>query len=101
MFFVSCSLSNHLGEFRRSMKRFLGALRPGAPFAAAFMVQSRGYPVGSIEFPAVPIGADEISRSLAFVAYDMHEIHTDDPLRSGYDGMLLAVGKAGAPDPRG
>jgi hypothetical protein len=103
MFFVSCSFSNDKQEFLHAVRRFMTALRPGAPFAAAFMTQSRGYPVDQIQFPAVPIGSDEISRSLAFVAYDVdiHEIQTDDPLRSGYDGMLLAVGKAGIVDARG
>lgn len=99
MFFVACSFSNEFGEFDRAVKCFLGSLRPGAPFAAAFMLGSAGYQVGDVAYPAVSVGADDVSRSMAFVAYDVdtYTIETDSPLRPGYEGMLLATGRSGQP----
>lgn len=99
MFFVACSLSNEFHEFDRAVKCFLAALRPGAPFAAAFMLGSDGYRVGDVTYPAVSVGRDDVSRSMAFVAYDVdtQTIETKSPLRPGYEGMLLVTGRAGQP----
>ena len=99
MFFVACSLSSDIQEFRRATHRFVRSLKPGSPFAAAFMEGSAGYPVGDAHFPAVGIRADDVAESLAFVAYDDVVITRitsgDDPLRDGYSGgMILAVGRA-------
>jgi hypothetical protein len=96
MFFVACSISTDMEEFDRAVVRFARSLKAGAPFAAAFMKKSRGYWVEDVFFPAVSIASDDIYRSLASVAYDVdiQEIPTDNPLRAGYEGMLLAVGRA-------
>ena len=96
MFFVACSISTDIEEFDRAVVRFVRSLKPAAPFAAAFMKKSQGYWVDREFFPAVSIASDDISRSLASVAYDVaiHEIVTEVPLRAGYEGMLLAVGRA-------
>ena len=45
MFFVAESITEDPAEFRAAVARFIGALKPGAPFAAAFMAGSDGYPV--------------------------------------------------------
>ena len=98
MFFVACSISTDIEEFRRAVRGFVKALKPGAPFAAAFMVQSEGYYVGQSWFPAVRIDAAEIDASLASVAYSVRidPIDTGEPLRDGYGGMSLATGRASA-----
>lgn len=97
MFFVACSLSTDLQEFHQAVHRFVESLTPGAPFATAFMEGSEGYPVGDALFPAVGISAEEVRQSLAPVAYDTvitRITSGDDPLRDGYSGMILAVGRA-------
>lgn len=99
MFFVACSLSNSMAEFHQATHRFVRSLRPGAPFAAAFMEASDGYPVGRADFPAVRIQVQEVAESLASVAYDDLVIERitsgDAPLRPGYSGvMILARGRA-------
>jgi NNMT/PNMT/TEMT family protein len=96
MFFVACSLSTEVTEFRQAVDRFVRSLTPEAPFAAAFMTGSSGYEVGGHWFPAVPIDEDEISRSFAGIVYDdlrIHPIDSRDPLRPNV-GMVLATGRA-------
>lgn len=98
MFFVAESISSEFLEFQAALSRFVRSLRPGAPFAAAFMDNSMGYDVGTRRFPAVAISADDVARCLSDDAHDL-EIHridtTNQPLRDGYDGMILAVGRVG------
>ena len=43
---------------------FVGALKPDAPFAAAFMAGSAGYEVAGTAFPAVPITRDDVEQHL-------------------------------------
>ncbi|MFI5844695.1 SCO2525 family SAM-dependent methyltransferase [Catenuloplanes sp. NPDC051500] len=95
MFFVAESISKWSHEFESAVGGFLGALRLGAPFAAAFMQNSRGYTVGGINFPAVPITADDVHRCVGEWAKidSLYEIGKGDkPLRDGYDGMILVTG---------
>jgi hypothetical protein len=98
MFFVACSLSSDIKEFHEATHHFLGSLKPGAPFAAAFMEGSDGYPVGDARFPAVQIRSHDVAESLASFAYDVvitRITSDDDPLRDGYSGgMILAMGRA-------
>ena len=96
MFFVACSISTDIEEFNRAVGCFVGALKPGAPFAAAFMIDSQGYYVGDNWFPAVKVSVDAIRNSLAGRAQDveLHDIQTNEPLRPGYGGMCLATGRA-------
>lgn len=96
MFFVACSLSTDVAEFRRAVHGFVGALRPQAPFATAFMAKSQGYHVGDRWFPAVAIDADEVRTTLAPVADEVTVTRIDigEPLREGYGGMIVATGRA-------
>jgi hypothetical protein len=99
MFFVACSLSSDIQEFHQATRRFVRSLKRGAPFAAAFMEGSDGYPVGDAHFPAVRIRTEDVAESLASVAYDDVVIERvtsgDHPLRDGYSGgMILAMGRA-------
>jgi len=97
MFFVAESISQDPAEFRTATGSFVRALRRGAPFAAAFMEQSGGYDVAGVSFPATPIGAAEITDCLGALATDLmvHRVEMRPaPLRPGYSGMLVAVGRA-------
>ncbi|MGQ0777412.1 MAG: SCO2525 family SAM-dependent methyltransferase [Pseudonocardiales bacterium] len=96
MFFVAESISSVPAEFHSALDSFVKSLRPGAPFAAAFMENSLGYDVGAHHFPAVAITQDDVEEFLEDKTEDFR-IHrlgkTKKPLRDGYDGMILAVGK--------
>lgn len=95
MFFVAESLSSQPAEFRAATESFLRALRPGSPFAAAFMENSAGYEVGDTFFPAVPVSEEDIREVTAGLTekVEIDRIDIDGkPLREGYSGMLLALG---------
>lgn len=97
MFFVAESISSNQSEFEIAVARFLDALRPGAPFAAAFMQNSRGYSIGGTEYPAVRVGTEDVVRVLSEAAEGLNvrsePAEPGGALRSGYDGMILAVGR--------
>lgn len=97
MFFVAESITADYAEFDLALAGFLRALRPGAPFAVAFMEQSVGYYVEGVFFPSVPVGVGEIDACLSPRATDL-KVHRIEPrpapLRPGYAGMLLALGRA-------
>ena len=98
MFFVAESITADQREFESAVSAFVHSLRSGAPFAAAFMKGSRGYRVDTESYPAVAIDSDRVRDCLAGIAYDVEirviELHeTDEPLRDGYDGMILATGR--------
>lgn len=99
MFFVAESITEDYIQFTDAIRNFLGALAPGSPFAAAFMVGSGGYPVKGVRFPAVKTSADDIESHFAgqVAQLQRHEIpKLNEPLRDhdddNYDGMLLLVG---------
>jgi hypothetical protein len=97
MFFAAESISDRRDEFELAVERFVGALRPGAPFATAFMRDSHGYPVDDQWFPAVAIGETDVKACLAPLSHDLRvsTVVSDAPLRDGYRGMILALGVAG------
>ncbi|MBS2964584.1 hypothetical protein KGA66_16125 [Actinocrinis puniceicyclus] len=95
MFFVAESITGDHTEFTVAVTRFLSALRPAAPFAAAFMEYSAGYDIAGVEFPAVSIGERELLGCLAphCAEVRIHRVGIGaQPLRAGYCGMLLALG---------
>jgi TIR domain/NNMT/PNMT/TEMT family len=101
MFFVAESMTSYEAEFEDATKHFLDALRPGAPFAAAFMDKSHGYVVWEKSFPAVPevdspLVASTLKSLNAVAQVEKIPIPGNDPLRDGYDGMIIAVGTAPA-----
>jgi hypothetical protein len=95
MFFVAESITSRHGEFTKAVHRFLDALRPGAPFALAFMENSSGYTVAGRHYPAVAVGKDDVVDCLEGRSLQL-EVHRIDPLghrlRPGYSGMLVACG---------
>jgi hypothetical protein len=94
MFFVAESITTRESEFTRATRSFVNSLRPGAPFAAAFMQNSSGYIVGSQRFPACSINEDDVRKALAPVARKVEiEPIESHGLRDGYSGMLVAIGK--------
>jgi hypothetical protein len=97
MFFVAESLTNYPTEFEDATANFLAALKPHAPFAAAFMDSSDGYLVGDQSFPAVKsVTVDRVDAVLKENRADAQvtkiDVLAEDPLRDGYDGMIVAVG---------
>lgn len=98
MFFVAESITTEYAEFREATRRFVQSLKPGAPFAAAFMEKSEGYRVGSYHYPAVPVTIDDIHKCLSDITSSLRvePISSEHHLRDGYSGrMLLALGLAG------
>jgi hypothetical protein len=95
MFFVAESITGVRAEFESATERFIRSLKPGAPFAAAFMRNSRGYTVGAHRFPAVTVTEDDIGELLRRMAADLtiHLIDSTERLREGYEGMVLATGR--------
>jgi hypothetical protein len=95
MFFVAESITTDWAEFSAALIRFCQLLKPGAPFVATFMENSRGYDVGGLHFPALSIDRDDVDIQLSSLGNDL-TVHRfgigDAPLRSGYSGMLLAHG---------
>ncbi|QLQ36703.1 SCO2525 family SAM-dependent methyltransferase [Micromonospora robiginosa] len=95
MFFVACSISAERAEAEDAVGCFLGALRPGSPFAVAVMLGSAGYHVGPRPFPAVALQRAEVVAAIAAGAYDVsvHEERPRPPLRDGYLSMMLVTGR--------
>jgi hypothetical protein len=97
MFFVAESITEIPNEFRAAVARFVGALKPGAPFAAAFMSGSAGYEVAGTAFPAVPITPDDVRLHLAElgIGEPTVELVGESPrVRDGFEGMIVATGFA-------
>ncbi|WP_239133283.1 SCO2525 family SAM-dependent methyltransferase [Rugosimonospora africana] len=97
MFFVAESITAEADEFERATQCFVRSLKPGAPFAAAFMRHSVGYQVNRLHFPAVAVDEGQVGECLDPVAYDVTVTMIPsgaNPLRDGYDGMILATGYA-------
>ncbi|MFI7410333.1 SCO2525 family SAM-dependent methyltransferase [Streptomyces sp. NPDC049627] len=94
MFFVAESITTSHGEFRLGVERFLRALAPGAPFAAAFMEHSKGYHAGEHFFPACDVGESEVRASLQEFAGDfmVQRLRSVAEVRDGYSGMIVAYG---------
>jgi serine/threonine protein kinase len=103
MFFVAESITSRREEFHAATRRFLGALREGAPFAAAFMENSQGYTVGDHHFPAHPVTHGDIAGY--FDGYGtqpmtIHRIAPQERLREGYGGIILVTGTSSGRRPR-
>ncbi|MCN9239543.1 SCO2525 family SAM-dependent methyltransferase [Streptomyces sp. RY43-2] len=94
MFFVAESMTTSREEFTRGVECFLRALRPGAPFAAAFMEHSKGYHAGKHFFPACDVGESEVYESLAPFAdeFTTTRLKASAAVREGYSGMIVAYG---------
>lgn len=94
MFFVAESITTRNYEFERATRAFVNSLKPGSPFAAAFMKDSSGYTVGNVSFPACSVDERDVTRALAKVARDVTitTVESND-LREGYGGMIVATGR--------
>jgi hypothetical protein len=95
MFFVAESITQDPGEFAEAIRRFIGALQPNSPFAAAFMRGSEGYTVGDTEFPAVPVTEGDITEHFAKLhvsELSVKPLETSPSVREGYEGMIVATG---------
>jgi NNMT/PNMT/TEMT family len=95
MFFVAESITEDPQEFRAALASFTGALKPGAPFATAFMAGSHGYPVAGTHFPALPITTDDVREcftGLGASDLSVELLRTKHRVRDGYTGMIVATG---------
>lgn len=109
MFFVAESITSDEKEFQRGVESFLASLKPGAPFAAAFMRNSAGYVVKDHDFPAFKIDELGIGDRMQGFASDLRIVTVDTRgrpvapgerpeaapnrrLRDGYEGMILTLG---------
>jgi hypothetical protein len=97
MFFVAESMTSYPREFEDATATFLRSLRPGAPFAAAFMDSSSGYEVAGESFPAVrEVDVERVAATLreldADAAVQKIDIVPTNVLRNGYEGMIIAMG---------
>lgn len=100
MFFVAESITEDPEEFRAALACFAGALKPGAPFATAFMAGSDGYPVAGTQFPALPITPRDVRQrftELGASKLNVKLLRTKPLVRDGYEGMIVATGFAGKP----
>ena len=98
MFFVAESITEDREEFRAAIASFVGALRPGAPFATAFMAGSHGYPVAGTRFPALPITLDDAElrfTELGVNGLSVELLQLPPKVRDEYEGMIVATGFAG------
>jgi hypothetical protein len=98
MFFVAESITRDPREFAKAIGRFVGALEPHSPFAAAFMSGSEGYPLGDVTYPALPVSVDDISEHftrLRVSELSVKQLETSQLVREGYDGMIVATGITG------
>jgi hypothetical protein len=97
MFFVAESITEDPAEFRAAIAGFVGALRPGAPFAATFMAGSAGYPVADTHFPALPVTRADVQEqftALGAGGLSVELLSTKPLVRDGYQGMVVATGFA-------
>jgi NNMT/PNMT/TEMT family len=97
MFFVAECITRKPREFLAAVEHFVGALKPDAPFAAAFMAGSAGYEVAGTVFPAVPITRDDVERHLTELGVrepNVELLETRPQVRDGYTGMIVATGFA-------
>jgi NNMT/PNMT/TEMT family protein len=98
MFFVAESITEDAAEFRTAIDRFAGALESGAPFAAAFMAGSKGYPVAKKRYPALGVTPDDIKerfKECGASALSVTQTETRPGVRPGYTGMIVATGIVG------
>ena len=98
MFFVAESMSTEQSEFSAAIDSFVGSLRKGAPFAAAFMEDSHGYEVNGRWFPAYAVDSVEVRNALEVYAPECLEVHrvtygTDVALRADHHAMIVATGR--------
>ncbi|NUP19067.1 MAG: methyltransferase [Streptomyces sp.] len=94
MFFVAESITTSPREFSLGVERFMRALAPDAPFAAAFMAHSAGYHAGEHFFPACDVGESDVYESLERFARDFKvmPLKSSARVREGYKGMIVAYG---------
>lgn len=95
MFFVAEGITEDRGEFHAALTRFTRALKPGAPFATAFMAGSHGYQVADTDFPALSITPDDVRDRFTELGVDDLSVElllTEHRVRDGYQGMIVATG---------
>lgn len=94
MAFCAESITSDMDEFEYAVRKFVQCVIPGGRFSSAFMLESQGYRVGAVEYPAVAVTAAQVTELFmsicnSFVATPIPIVR---PLRLGYSGMLVVQG---------
>jgi hypothetical protein len=93
---VADGITEDQAEFEAAVCAFLDSLAPGSPFLMAYMEGSNGYDVHGVRFPSVRVTKDSLEALLALLPVTVNDVlRTDNsrqPLRPGYDAMLLVTG---------
>jgi NNMT/PNMT/TEMT family len=94
MFFCAESLTEKEEEFVHAIRCWTRAVKSGGLLVGAFIESSTGYSVGQFRFPAVAVNEPRLADILdRFTTVQMIRRIAigNDPIRSGYSGMLFAV----------
>lgn len=94
MAFCAESITSDPDEFEYGVRKFVQCVRFGGQFSTAFMVDSEGYRVGAIEYPAVSVTETMVKQLFARLCHSFTTtpIPIVRPLRLGYSGMLVVQG---------
>lgn len=97
MFFCAESITAKVDEFEAAMAAFASCAKPGGLLAGAFLVQSDGYEVEGLRFPALRLSADAIAAVLEKYASNVSVRRigiVDEEIRSGYSGCAFLTATA-------
>lgn len=96
MHFCAESISDNKYTFELACQTYIRSVKSDGYFIASFMKNSSGYTVGNYHFPSYGIEKIDLIKVFTPVCdrwqiYDIPKAHI--PLRSGYSGMLLFIGR--------
>lgn len=96
MFFCAESITDNRKDFTHACTQFVKTVKIGGTLLALFMENSSGYVIDSIRFPAYPVNQNSLIQTFTPLVSELkiHRIkRANCPLRAGYTGMLLLIGK--------
>ena len=96
MNFCAESVTDNRTMFELACQTYIRAVKSAGYFIASFMENSTGYTVGTYHFPSCPIDKMTIMNIFIPVCDQWQMYHipkAHQPLRAGYSGMLLFIGR--------
>lgn len=96
MNFCAESITTNKNMFKLACRKYIRAVKSGGYYIASFMENSSGYSVGAYRFPSYPIDKTAVINIFKPVCDQWQLYHipkAHHPLRSGYSGMLLFIGR--------